>query len=926
MPKPHLSQRIFNIILVVCFAVTSLALRPIPHAQEITPPPENTPETSDSSQLPVLVPECEGEECTFHQEMWPADQLEVIPEADEPVSALAAARITDLNARPLSDGRWKLCFTAPSGTDAGAVLEIRSRDNDPLTLANWNDRDWSDGYGTAYWSGLGHPGTPGVYHCLYIKTEYPGWDWDEYGRRKYFGARVINGDGSVSTISNIPSLQDSGFRPYPDGYNFDNYGGHYGDMHYWSEYLFPDYDKAAMRRMYGDNNVCESFNWLGNCVLKPSAKTWRDVVNKAMNDGHCEGMSVTSLRFFTGSDSLSNFSNNTNPKTFDLELNRNLRHHIAYYYVKQMTNPVKNYKMDSKQNTPSANLQKIQEHLFGDISNPINLGVCKFDGEIITGCHAITPYAVQENGSGIYLVWVYDNNYPEDSNRQVIIDTNDETWQYTMGSGLGTYYGNANTQTLIPVPISVFAQQSEYPSSGLIDEYLTSVAENKKPLFTNSLGQRIGYVDDEFINEIPGASRSFIAAGDGSALYSLPADDTYTITLNGQDLSEAEAASLSQFGPGFAVSLDDLNLSPGGQSNLTISPDGAQVSLQSGEDQPEASLALARDGEQTSTEFQIAEAEVSAGETLSLTADDVTGAMIFQNGETASTAYQASISRSSESGRELFLAKDLSAAPGETYAFDTASWFGPDGMTMLVDENGDGSFDSSMYLDNQAAYLFVPLISESGEAPPPEESQPASEEVQSAAVEPEPTTLPTQAPPEPSPIPIQTQPPTVQPTSKPTKEPTTLPTIASLVLTVADSSGSGAQAVITLANPQAAGDLTMDLDDGVLTLRSAAIDEAQIDVALQTEDGAPPKVYNGLRVKAKGVYILSSDQNQQVLSLKADLDGDGLFEVQEHPIDQANPNSLRQKVMMMLAVFGILFGLSMIVAGILLLMRVRRES
>lgn len=903
MPKPHLSQKTIRIILSACFTVTSLALRPMPHAQEITPPPENTPEPYDSSQLPVFVSKCEGEECTFHQEIWPVDQLEVIPEADETVTSLAAARITDLNARPLPDGRWKICFTAPIGTDAGAVLEFRSRDDDPLTLANWNDRDWSDGYGTAYWSGLGHPGTPGVYHCLYMKTEYPEWDWDMYGIREYFGARVINGDGSVSTISNIPSLYDTGFRPYPDGYKFTNFGtlGH----------LYYGLNEAI--EMFGFNQVCY-YNKSGGCSPKNAALKWIAWAGFQTFGGNCYGISTTTSNFYRGT---------YNPRVFGssqpsaLNLTNALKRHINYHHLLQYVYPNEDY-INSRQ---SDSLADSLGHLYNS-EEPLVLAYYFRDGDKDYG-HAITPYAVEDNGYNSYYVWMYDSNHPKDINL-IYINLKTNTWYYDRQNGTWRmfildppqykYHGGS-----YPAPWS-----STYHSLTLA----TNLSENF--LIIDSLGNKTGFLDGTFVNEIPEAYQkySLTNSNEGSTQsFSLPANDTYTITLDGQDLSEAEAASLSQFGPGFAISLDDLTLSPGGQSSLTISPDGAEVSLQSGEDQPQASIALARDGDQTSTEFQIAQAEVSAGQTLSLTADDGSGAMIFQNGDTASTTYRASISRSSESGRELFLAKNLSAAPGETYAFDTASWFGPEGINVLVDENNDGSFDSSMYLDNQAAYLFVPLISDSRPNIPAEAAQPASEVVQPAAVQPAtaqptPTATPTQVPMEPSPTATRAHTATASPTNEPTDHPTAPP----LILTVADTNGSGAQAVLTLPDPQIAGDLTATLEDGVLTLRSDTTMESQIDIALQTEDGAPTKIYNGLRVKAKGVYVLSPDQNEQILALKADLDGDGQSEIMEFRANQTGTQTMRRNVMVAMVVVGILFGLALIVAGILLLMRVRRKS
>lgn len=69
------------------------------------------------------------------------------------------------------------------------------------------------------------------------------------------------------------------------------------------------------------------------------------------------------------------------------------------------------------------------------------------------GGHAVTPYAVENKGGGIFWVHVYDNNYPNDFNRRIKIDRNANTWVYE-GAAINpsappsTYEGDAQTRSL----------------------------------------------------------------------------------------------------------------------------------------------------------------------------------------------------------------------------------------------------------------------------------------------------------------------------------------------------------------------------------------------------------------------------------------------------------------------------------------------
>ncbi|MCZ7671246.1 MAG: hypothetical protein M5U34_30985 [Chloroflexi bacterium] len=60
---------------------------------------------------------------------------------------------------------------------------------------------------------------------------------------------------------------------------------------------------------------------------------------------------------------------------------------------------------------------------------PQNGGHWAFISAIFSGGHAITPYAVEDQGDGIFHVYVYDNNYPN-LPRIMEINRDAETWSY----------------------------------------------------------------------------------------------------------------------------------------------------------------------------------------------------------------------------------------------------------------------------------------------------------------------------------------------------------------------------------------------------------------------------------------------------------------------------------------------------------------
>ena len=180
----------------------------------------------------------------------------------------------------------------------------------------------------------------------YYKKEY----WEEVDNE--LAATLITLTSAAPSISNInftleqetPTCKiDLGFRPNPDGYNFDNYGDSPNS----------DFSLDDMKNLFGDGAVC--FALIDDyCLVKPVAALWRNKVLKEMEKGHCFGMATTSTRFFKGDTIFGqNISQVQTGATNTYELDKeNIRKQIAYYWALQYTTPVKTVIHETLQNTP----------------------------------------------------------------------------------------------------------------------------------------------------------------------------------------------------------------------------------------------------------------------------------------------------------------------------------------------------------------------------------------------------------------------------------------------------------------------------------------------------------------------------------------------------------------------------------------------
>jgi hypothetical protein len=657
----------------------------------------------------------------------------------------------------ISENPW--LAIAPDGTPYVAWEDYGGGYRSEIYMRRWNGSSWEEvGAGSASGGGISNTtnsdsggasvavapdGTPYVTWNDYIGGEnleiyvrrWNGSSWEEVGAGSASGGGISDnsgwsagrsvavapdgtpyvawGDDSISPFYNSEIYvrrwqPDIGFRPNPHGYQFPNYGG----------VNFDDYTIDDMRRMFGDAAVCHRVE--PACDVRPAARQWNAQANQSMNGGHCDGMASTSLRFFKGMDNLSDLQGGANT-THDLQLG-NARRHIAYYFVEQLTNPVKAYKEQVRQNPPSAILNQWRSAMSGGAPDPTTL----FVRQAGQGGHAITPYAIEDRGNGVYWVRVYDNSEPDDANRYVEINTTNDTWSSNLSGRPGTWNGDANTHTLGVVPISKYAEQPVCPWCS--DNGASTLSGSPSGqvwlsgqghlLITDAQGRRIGYEGDQFVNEVPGAYESIVDGGLGiemEPIYTLPLSDTHTILLDGQTLTQTETVEVTQFGRGHAAWVDDVTLGPTSQDELIIAADGMQLAYQPSSDQ-EATLTLALDGASESNQLQVNRADIGAGQVVTLTADVGNGQLMFNNMQAGGGEYDLEVKRVSAAGEQTFAHPGLAVSATDTHYVDYGAWDGSGPMTLHIDHGSDGTIDETLVLDNQApqaGQIYLPIITKS---------------------------------------------------------------------------------------------------------------------------------------------------------------------------------------------------------------------
>ena len=207
-------------------------------------------------------------------------------------------------------------------------------------------------------------------------------------------------------------IADSGFRPKPNGFAFENWGG----QKYPYSKITPD--DAAL--LFGDQACARKQG--DTCVPTPGAKMWIEQMNKSTEGGHCEGMAALSAAFFVKQETVDEFGAK---QPFALKPDDEwLMRTISTYYSTQALDPVQS----ATSATRKWSLQQIVDQLAKSMkagNDYPTLGIYDQGGG-----HAITPYKIELTAPKQYRIYIYDNNYPG-AERFIDVDTGNNRWIYT---------------------------------------------------------------------------------------------------------------------------------------------------------------------------------------------------------------------------------------------------------------------------------------------------------------------------------------------------------------------------------------------------------------------------------------------------------------------------------------------------------------
>ncbi|MBI4675174.1 MAG: hypothetical protein HY741_26330 [Chloroflexi bacterium] len=411
--------------------------------------------------------------------------------------------------------------------------------------------------------------------------------------------------------------------------------------------------------------------------------------------------------------------------------NEALQREIAFHFVFQSLNPVKAGQLSG---TPNEMLDMLTQVLTPGPSETYTIGFYKRDG---TGGHAVTPFAVQDRGSGQFAVLIYDNNYPKET-KEILFDRNANTWSYNASINPTVppeiYEGDADTKSLLLFPTSpgLTVRQAYLPcpvcrNGGRAAGNAAPTAEYNQIfldgnpvhhahlLITDENGKRYGYLPDGmFVTEIPGVQvqRTFLG-GTGAMgpepTYLVPIGLEFSVTIDGAPLQEPDSTDLVMIGPGYYIGVEDINLDPGQKDELTLAPDGSALSYKTVSSES-PNLILGVQGEKVDFAFLVKGMDVEGGGTLTVALDKEKGALGLSSlGTEKPGVYGLLMERIDEDGGQTFYHDGIALTPEDVAYVDYSHWQGNNtALELEIDRKGDDTIDETEELTDAQPASSVP--------------------------------------------------------------------------------------------------------------------------------------------------------------------------------------------------------------------------
>lgn len=508
-------------------------------------------------------------------------------------------------------------------------------------------------------------------------------------------------------------VSDSGFRPYPNGFSFLNFGPNlYLNQRFLGQPeplarngvpVAPiNINSRDMRLVFGDG-VCVAGSDLspqGPCTLTESALTIVELSKEWSKTGRCYGFVTVAAGLFNGivSPAVLQTGEVNSMTTLNSPTQRALSRTVISQYFSAT---------GVKQNSMAELIRTLREVL---ISGRTQYSLLLFGAP---GGHAVLPYAILDRGNSAFDIAIYDPNFPNQA-RAVRVNVDANTWEYEGSalpgnSSLSWSSGSGPSSAIWLGDIASGLKKQECPFClRSVDDTLVAftplLSENAKAFDAVRILTPDGRPLDPNLYEIIPVTNQVSGEFVSPPAVRVVAGVNFVVALNGSGVVRPQALTMTVIRPGEVRRVDLEDLAPQVTSQIRI---GAALPVAQVISEPVQRVRIIQTLESNPSSYRFASEVVPRRGSVNVTlrVDPKIKRLVLRNGSSDTQKVTLRLRSRTEEGTASFAVRDLVLPPGGRIIGRFSQWEGPEGSPKLWLDGGldDGKLSVRVPLKRIAA-------------------------------------------------------------------------------------------------------------------------------------------------------------------------------------------------------------------------------
>ncbi|HPR90694.1 MAG TPA: hypothetical protein PLD93_04605, partial [Synergistaceae bacterium] len=299
-----------------------------------------------------------------------------------------------------------------------------------------------------------------------------------------------------------------------------------------------------------------------NARLRQAEDFWNYI--KGVWGGSCAGFTLASLGFYQGEWDVAAYGGSGGAYGIPHDLSEN----GIVEWINRLQFHQNYYRHWSDRSRSIYGVRDVVDSLLTGISRGYYMSI---------GGHAVLPYKIEDQGGGIYHIYIYNNWFNGNDGDYLVADYNGGTWTYWPLPGVRNYLRLDVGGDLIPSPeMREYYRKQGLAREGDLEEKISIVSSLMDFYLTDSQGRVSGYQGGSYVRGAEDCQMCYLESDTSKVLcrYELPSAAPFRLYLGETGTEDSEMDMMLFTGEGFFRYRETRGGGVGGAREISLSGTG----------------------------------------------------------------------------------------------------------------------------------------------------------------------------------------------------------------------------------------------------------------------------------------------------------------------------------------------------------------